>query len=79
MLVGMNLECHTLDHACADLLKNSHLKVINVSVPEITAFGNDYSYPHNLKELLLRRKFGKGSVLIGIQIGGKSHNKGNDL
>jgi phosphoheptose isomerase len=72
MLVGMNIDNYLLNHANTDFFKHNHLMVIPTYAPQITAFGNDYSYPDNVKEILKRRNSGKGCIIVGIQFGGSS-------
>ncbi|MDP4180293.1 MAG: SIS domain-containing protein, partial [Bacillota bacterium] len=72
MFLGMQQDCHTISHACADYIKFNRLRALHMDVPEMTAFGNDYPYPRNYVETLRHRDFGEGNVLICIQLGNRS-------
>lgn len=68
VIIGDGKEPHLISHANADFLKMNSIGTINMEIPEITAFGNDYKYPSNYIQWLDKRCLCKGSILIGIQL-----------
>lgn len=72
LFFGMEYDFHIINHANVDFMKINNLRVISLGMPAITAFGNDYPFPSQLKEILKRRHFGNRDVLIGIQFGENS-------
>lgn len=67
MFFGTEQDYHIINHANIDFLKINNLSVVTMGIPEITAFGDDYSFPYQLKEILERRHFGKRDILVGVQ------------
>lgn len=67
MFFGMEQDYHIINHANVDFFKMNNFRVISMGIPEITAFGNDYPFPDQLKEMLERRHFGKQDILVGVQ------------
>lgn len=58
---------HVVSHANIDFLKNNGIRTVNISIPELTALGNDLPFPDQLKEMVKLRRFGEGDILLGIQ------------
>lgn len=68
LVLGSGYNSELAGHTNVDWLKFARLKTIDIGIPILTAYGNDYAENHILREYLHHRGFGKNNVIIGINV-----------
>ena len=68
-MYGSGFNAEIAGHAVVDWVKFANVKALEVGIPTLTAYGNDYRNHTGLRQYFEHRKFGKSSVLVGVNIG----------